>query len=468
MTASKSLPLESAVAHARRAIHDNDAERLKQLVAEHPALLSWHGDIVDGEGNESGLLGLATSAFGDSFDPKREEIFTRAACAEALIDAGAVLMPAVFEGLVESRTRGLLQLFHRKGLLPPTLEFLAALGDIDAVRALLGEVGNDRRVIEEAFLNACRFEHEAVAAVLLERYIALDPALGTQIDDFGGPREFIRHLIQHGSENFEHGPRRMLLMHQLPRAIDAGDLTTFVNGLQRDPWLLGDACLDFQAGLIQRATFRDREPFIVALLDLDPALLRHQPPGSSPIVHAMTYARTHLIPVLTRVWPLADDLPHAAGMGDMARAKQWFDPSGAPALGDLGNHFPCNSQRSRAMLRWGPPSAQQVLDTALAWAVINRHFDVAEFLLEHGADVNTNWSSHEPASILHELIGQVGTGENPANYESMQFLVDRGIDLTIEDYRWKATPRGWAIYAAKDEKMAKWLAEAERKQGSQE
>ena len=47
---------------------------------------------------------------------------------------------------------------------------------------------------------------------------------------------------------------------------------------------------------------------------------------------------------------------------------------------------------------------QQVLDTALAWAVINRHFDVADFLLEHGADINTNWNSHEPASILHHLV----------------------------------------------------------------
>ena len=41
---------------------------------------------------------------------------------------------------------------------------------------------------------------------------------------------------------------------------------------------------------------------------------------------------------------------------------------------------------------------------ALAFAVINRHFDVADFLLEHGADINTNWNSHEPASILHHLV----------------------------------------------------------------
>lgn len=71
--------------------------------------------------------------------------------------------------------------------------------------------------------------------------------------------------------------------------------------------------------------------------------------------------------------------------------------------------------------------------------------------------------SHEPASILHELVGKVATGENPGgNYESMRFLIDRGIDMTIRDYRWNATAQGWARHAAKDEKMAQWLEEAER------
>jgi len=106
-------------------------------------------------------------------------------------------------------------------------------------------------------------------------------------------------------------------------------------------------------------------------------------------------------------------------------------------------------------LQWGAPTAQQVLDTALAWAVINRHFDVADFLLEHGADINTTWSSHEPASILHELVFQ-------GNYDSMRFLIERGIDMTIKDYRWNSTAKGWAFHAAKDQKMAQWLEEAER------
>ena len=99
---------------------------------------------------------------------------------------------------------------------------------------------------------------------------------------------------------------------------------------------------------------------------------------------------------------------------------------------------------------------QQVLDTALALAVINRHFDVADFLLAHGANVSTNWNSHEPASILHHLVFL------PDPYERMQFLIDRGIDLTIKDYRWGSTAAGWARHALRDEKMAQWLEEAER------
>jgi hypothetical protein len=39
----------------------------------------------------------------------------------------------------------------------------------------------------------------------------------------------------------------------------------------------------------------------------------------------------------------------------------------------------------------------------------------------------------------------------------MQFLIDRGIDLTIRDYRWASTAAGWARHALRDEQMAEWL-----------
>src|SRR5262245_7313194 len=122
--------LEWAAAQAERIIHDNDVERLKQLLAEYPALLSWHGDNAG-----RGLLGIATGSYGDSFDAFAEEHFTREACAELLIDAGAVVVPSVCESLLRSRARRLLQLFRRKDLLPRTLEFQAAFGNIDEVHS---------------------------------------------------------------------------------------------------------------------------------------------------------------------------------------------------------------------------------------------------------------------------------------------------------------------------------------------
>ncbi len=444
--------LEWAVTQARRVIHDNDLERLKQLLAEYPALLSWHGDDDDG-----GLLGIATGAYGDSFDPDREQVFTRAACAELLIDAGAVVTPSVCQGIIESRARGLLQLFQRKGLLPRTLKFLAALGDLDAVRTALDENGNDLATVNEAFGCACRFKHEAVASVALERSIALDAELGKHVDGSLGRLAFIKYFIEtRPAHATAVGPWKGFVMEQVMRAVHERDLTAFVRGLQREPWLLGEAYVGFQADLIATATLNDRGEFIVALLDLDPPLLRRQPPPQSQAIEfAFTYATTHLIPLLTRIWPLPDGLPHAAGMGNLSRVKQWFDESGAAALGDLDNHYPYNDARARGHLQWDPPTAQQILDTALAFSVINRHFDEADFLLEHGADINTRWNSHEPASILHHLVFH-------GNYESMRFLIDRGIDLTIKDYRWNSTARGWALYGAKDQKMAQWLEEAER------
>ena len=448
----------SAAAEARGLIHANDLDGLKQLLAEYPALLSWKGSEWDSKG---GLLGIATGAYGDAFDPDRERTFTRAACAELLLDAGAVVLPPVFDGMLESRARGLLQLFQRRGLLPQTLKFIAALGDVDAVRTALRDGENDRFAVNEAFFTACRFAHRPVAALLLDRAIELDPELGQRVDRTGRT-DFLEQFVELRAFNLAEatvvGPWLELSIGQIRRALHDNRLDAFVRGLHAERQLLGETFVWFQAELIATAALNDREAFIRGLLEFDPALLRtHPPPPSQAIEFAVTYANTHLIPLLTRIWPLPDDLPHAAGIGDLARVRQWFDDSGAALLGDLNRHYPYNDARAREHLHWHSPSLQQVLDTAFAFAVINRHFDVADFLFAHGANINTDWNSHEPASILHHLVFL------PDSYDRMQFLIDRGIDLTIKDYRWNSTARGWALFGGSDPTMAEWLDQAERK-----
>jgi hypothetical protein len=457
--------LEWAVAQARRVIHDNDVERLKQLLADYPALLSWRVDEGDG-----GLLGMATGSFGDAGDAFREEHFTRRACAEVLLDAGVVVAPAVCDGLLQSRAQGLIDLFHRRGLLPRSLKFLAALGDVDGVRARLDTNADDLATLSEAFMYACHLRQPTAAEPLLDRVIALDPELGRRIDGGPGRVAFVQSFIANKPDVHDPDPFRpwqAFVMQRIGIALRDGDLPAFVDGLRRDPWLLSDALVKFQVGLVEgtAATLHDRAAFLAALLDLDPAVLHCAlpppptigPPTSHPraFVHAFTYTQTQVIPMLLRIWPMPDDLPHAAGNGDFPRVKRWFDAAGRPALGDLANHFPAHDDWIRGNLNWGVPTVQQVLDTALAFAVMNNHFEIADFLLAHGADVNTTWSSHEPASILHELVWH-------KNYEAMQFLIDRGIDLTIKDYRWHGTAQGWAFHAAEDEMMAQWLEAAER------
>ncbi|HKW47630.1 MAG TPA: ankyrin repeat domain-containing protein [Gemmatimonadaceae bacterium] len=452
--------LDWAATQAKRAIHDNDLERLKQLLVEYPGLLSWQADD-----DHNGLLGFATGAYGDAFGEERERWFTRKASAELLIDAGAVVTQSVCEGLLESRAVGLLELFQRKALLPRTLAFFAALDDIDAVRKALAENANDLATVNAAFITACRFAHEPVASLLLERAIVLDPDLGNKIDDALGRVAFVKDLVEKTPLDPRRaialGPWKTFVIGQVDRAMHERDLTAFVAGVQREPWLLGDEYVDLQQKLIANATQNGQGEFIVALLDLRPAILRTQPPASQAIEMAFTYGHTHLLPLLARIWSIPNDLPHAAGLGDLARVRHWFGASGEPALGDVQNQYPSSSYMPKFRVeeyarQWGPISVQRVLDSALAFAVINRHFDVADFLLAHGANINTHWNSHEPASILHHLVFE-------DNYESMQYLIDRGIDLTIKDYRWNSTAHGWALYGKHDEKMARWLEDADRR-----
>jgi hypothetical protein len=423
--------LEWAAAQAERAIHDNDLEKLKQLLAEHPGLLFW-------QGRPDGLLGFAVDAYGDAFDPDREKTFTRRECAELLIDAGATVYPSALDSLIISRARGMVQLFQSKGLLPREPRFLAALGDLAGLRAWFNEHADDHdlAVATDAFVSACRYKHESIASFLLDRCIALDPELGKQIDGWQGRAAFVRYYIETNPLEFtRHKPAGLWqasLMSRVMLAIHDDDLATFEELLTREAWMLGEPCVGFQVDLIARATLRDRGAFIVKLLELDPALLRRNPPPPSQAIEfALTYVRPHLVPVLTRIWPLPDDLPSAAGVGDLGRVKRWFGDGARPA--------------------------QEVLDNALAYAVLNHHYEIADFLLGHGADIDTRWSSHEPSSLLHELV------IFHDDYEAMQFLIDRGIDMTIRDYRWNSTAEGWARYGAHNPTMGDWLAEAERR-----
>jgi hypothetical protein len=215
--------LEWAAAEAERAIHDNQVERLRQLVQGYPALLLWRDD--SGES----LLGFATGSFGDSGDPYREKMFTRIECAEFLLDAGATVVPAIWEAAIRARANGVLQLLLRKGVLPRRLDVLAALGDNDGARDCLESTrtrpGGDAAAVIHAFFCACRFQHKSVAALLLNRCIELDPALGERVEKWRGRSGFIDYLAEH--QVVYGSPWQTVVVNELKAAMHANDLQEF-------------------------------------------------------------------------------------------------------------------------------------------------------------------------------------------------------------------------------------------------
>ena len=133
------------------------------------------------------------------------------------------------------------------------------------------------------------------------------------------------------------------------------DLEEFNRWLQREPDLLGESNLGLLVDLVENAVYTNRGPFIARLLEFAPAIKVKRPP-SSALLFALEYGNAHLIPLLTPIWPVPDDLPHAAGVGDFARVKGWFDEAGHPRLGSLGQHHPTNSPATLRNLHWIPPT----------------------------------------------------------------------------------------------------------------
>ncbi len=450
-----------AAVQAQRAIHENDSAQLKQLLDDYPALLAWRDELG------RGLLHTATAFALDVADPSRETQFYRPNCAELLIDAGVTVEPAWWQGVIETGGTGMLQVLQNKGLLPDTLPVLAALGSFDSLHACFDEGGTLRAsakpadldaltVVNTAFMNACRFKHKSAASFLLDRCIALDSDLGWQIDRWRNRTAFIEYLCEHYVSLPPNTPWRGFVVRQLFGIIDEDNLAALSHWLQSQPWLLEESCVALYVQLLEHAALKGREALIAELVGRYSAKPHRRPPQSNAILFALEYGHSRIVPLLARIWPVPDDLPHTAALGRLDDVKRWFDESGEPRLGNLHDHYPANNPQVRSNLRWGVANVQQVLDVALAWACTNRRFEIASFLLERGANINTRWGTHEPASILHEcaLLG---------NAEAVNFLVEHGIDLGIRDYRWNATAAGWAYHAARNPEMARSLAEAERK-----
>lgn len=470
--------LKWAVEAAEKAIHDNDTARLDRLVSEHPGLLTrCYPDV------ECPVLLYATISYANFPGAENEGIYNRPDCARLLLDAGAVMHPRVYLRAIDTGAHGMLALFDEKGMLPENLRTLTARGDLDKVRACFNAAGalhdvgrpeaalrtgyngaeadwpdpaDDRLIVADAFLYACRLGHLDVAHYLMDRCLQLDDDLRTRVEAWRGKKAFIDFLLEKRPEGGRQARSyreadddpgliwRRAVELRLLAALDEGDSDSVRELLATEPFLLGPRYLETQEMLLAVAACSEGKlPVIEAVITSGAAITTApEPPASRAILYAFEYGNADYIPALSQIWPVPDDLPHAAGLGDKEAVAKRF-ANGYPRLGDPSLYVCPPGETPLA-------GVQEIVDRALAWAVQNGNHEVADYLLDHGANINTRWSTHEPASILHECAFA-------GRMEQVAYLVGRGIDVNIRDHRHNATPEDWARYAGHME-IAEYLA----------
>lgn len=469
---------------ALTAIENNNVVELRALIKDHPYLLSWR----DPNDDAVSLL-LATTSYANFPGPENEKHWNRLECAELLIDEGVTLDPRFFVRLLNTGAQEMLAMTERKGVLPHNLRTRAAIGNLQAVRdcfdqtgglmeearpapaLLCGYVGakedwpntdNSNDIVADALLYACRLGNKDVAYDLLFRCIEIVPTLGGRIDQwlgFDGAISFLLDQTREGARfaipiryvDFGVGIVWQTIVElRLHKAMRACNLSEVKELLRVERFVLSDDFVDLQAKLLQVASYSENAlTMIESILNSGAAITKTKsPPDVRAISYALEYGHAEYVPLLEKIWRPPIDLPHAAGLGDLRRVEAWFDGEGRLAIANpqLHNPFPDHFPTF---------SVQDVLDRAFAWAVQNSEFTVADFMLEHGADLNTRWSTHESASVLHECAF---TGRWP----QIEYLVARGIDLSITDVRFNSTAEGWARFNGNEE-IADYLASARGK-----
>ena len=449
--------LAKAAERARQAIHDDRVDELERILDQWPALLEWR-DPVDGD-----VLLNATTSYANFPGPDEEEV-------QRILDTGA---------------HGMLRLFAQKGHLPDNLRTRVALGDSEGVDECFDEharlravarpaveltqsngrsgnwppPGDDQLIVADAFLYSCRLGHREIANRLLPRCFARTPGLQQRVEAEHGAAPFVELMLKLVPEGarFDLLSRPALPPDVLWRcavelrvhaALRDLDVTALGALFDAEPFLRGEESLTLQAKLLEVAAYtRGARPIMELLFDRAVAITETpHPPASHAISYALDYGHTECVPLLSKIWPIPDSLPHAAGVGDLAGVEKWFDATGALLISDHRPHNPYSEHSPNT-------TDQEILDRSFAWAVRSEQFHIADFLLERGADLNTRWGTHEAASVLHECA-------YAGDLAQVRYLVRKGIDRTMVDARHGATAQGWAEFAGHDE-VARFLASEE-------
>jgi ankyrin repeat protein len=221
-------------------------------------------------------------------------------------------------------------------------------------------------------------------------------------------------------------------LQELFGAVDAGNLASVREILGRDP-LLARAKGQYDLTALHRAAEKDQPEAAEALLAAGAKLEAMVSWGMTPLEWAANMGARRAAEVFL---DRGAHLTHwaAAGLGMLDAVRSFWHEDGTLKPGSGHRRA---SQIGGDTWSWAEPTEDfgEIVSDAFYIACRNGHTDVARFLLDRGADVN-----------FRGFFGGAGLHWAAINghKETVEFLLANGADTSLEDYRFRSTPLGWA------------------------
>jgi len=427
-------------------IEQKDPKSLNLLLKKHPQLLRFS------ESNDSNQTLIHHTLSYANFSGDNPGIWSTPECADVLRKNGALVDASFSLRALSTADLPMVEWLSQEKELPECIRSLAALGNRRELKdwlvnrklqpnaippvAWLRESSDplhdvwkknnnqltDDLLITDAFRYAIRFGHKSTAEILLERLVETTPELAQRIKETT-KTDFLDYLIRHRSEISMTDTFPIWEMLQIVKAkvaIANNDIDLFQSVIEKTPSLLSQKFIGQQIYLLELAAYSDGYVFAKLLLNSGAYISQTEHrPKSNALVYAIEYGNRKMVKLLKKLWEPPCDLPTFAGLGNLSKVKTYLSEK----------------------------IDEDDLLRGLALACMNQHQEVADYLIEKGTDVNSEWSLHEPATILHHLafFGKL---------DMVKFLIKRGADPTIKDFRYQSDALGWAEYNNQDKVVA--------------
>lgn len=149
----------------------------------------------------------------------------------------------------------------------------------------------------------------------------------------------------------------------------------------------------------------------------------------APLATALTFGYTSAAQALVESGARVDNVFFAAGLGDAAATRTFFDENGTPKPGSSGTYVPCFGQAP------APMESSAIVQEALHFASLHGHNEVGRFLVaECGADVNGLQPTGHHCAL--PLLQALFTG---VQGHMVEWLVRNGANPRLQDPKRKQT-----------------------------